>query len=219
MVTVPNRRGIIIIFPGKQYKLILADPPWRYDNKNTGGSNNSGSCQKYPTLSLEDIKTLPVRDIAMRDSCLFLWATSPLLPEAFEVMKSWGYQYKTAIYWRKIMSLGMGFWFRGQIEVCLLGVRGNVKAFRSQKQNFIQAKVRKHSQKPDELYEIIESLDLNPKIELFARERRDGWDAVGLDVCGICINDSINKIISGEPIEYCSIAQQQKTLVTYENSN
>ena len=171
-----------MIFPNKRYKLILADPPWEYDNKNTGGSNNSGASQKYKTMPLENIKNLPIPEISIDDSCLFLWATTPLLPEALEVMKAWGFKYKTAIYWRKIMSLGMGFWFRGQIEVCLFGIKGNIKAFHCQKPNFIQTHVRKHSQKPDELYGLIESFNLNPKIELFARDKREGWDSWGNQV-------------------------------------
>ena len=77
------------------------------------------------------------------------------------------------------MSLGMGFWFRGQVEVCLLGVRGKVKAFRSQRINIIESKVRRHSQKPEEMYELIESLGIDSKIELFAREKRSGWDSWG----------------------------------------
>lgn len=167
-------------FPNKQYKCILADPPWQYDNKCTGGSYTSGSAAKYNVMSLDDIKNLPISNISMKDSCLFLWATTPLLPEAFEVMKSWGFKYKTSIYWHKIMSLGLGYWFRGQVEICLFGIKGNIKAFRCQKPNFIQSKVMKHSKKPYELYNIIEGIEnLNPKIELFARERREGWDSWG----------------------------------------
>ncbi len=162
-----------------KYRCIYADPPWDYENKKTGGGLSSAAIQKYQTMSLEEIKNLPVPDIAMKDSCLFLWATTPLLPEGFEVMKAWGYKYKTAIYWRKIMSLGMGYWFRGQVELLLFGTKGKVKAFRCQKPNFIQTRARKHSQKPDEFYGLIEGLGLNPKIELFARERREGWDAIG----------------------------------------
>ena len=172
------------------YKIILADPPWSYQNKVTGRMNGkqpqgSGAETKYPTMNLEDIKKLHLSDLFTtfsKDSVLFLWATTPLLPDAFEVMREWGYQYKTTIYWRKIFSLGMGFWFRGQVEPCLMGIRGDIKAFRCQKANFIQSKVRKHSQKPDQLYAMIESLGISPKIELFARYRREGWDAWGNEV-------------------------------------
>lgn len=168
-----------IKLPNKKYKLIYVDPPWEYRNKNTGGSNIiSGASAKYPTMSLEEIKNIPISNIAMDDSCIFIWATTPLLPEAIEVLKSWGYTYKTSIYWNKI-SLGMGFWFRGQVEICLFGIRGNIKTFRCQHANFIESKTNKHSQKPYEMYTILESLNLNPKIELFARDKREGWDVFG----------------------------------------
>lgn len=159
----------MIPFPDTKYKCILADPPWSYSNKKTGGDLTAGAESKYHTMELQDICEMDIQSISEKDSCLFLWATTPLLPEAFQVLSSWGFKYKSALYWRKIMSLGMGYWFRGQVEVCLFGVRGNLKAFHSQEPNFIQSKVRAHSQKPDHIYGVIERLDLNPKIELFAR--------------------------------------------------
>lgn len=178
-----------------KYKVILCDPPWSYRNKKTGGSMKSGAEQKYPTLTVEQICSIPAPEIASRNSALFLWATTPMLPEAFQVMKSWGFTYKTAIYWRKIISLGMGFWFRGQVEQCLLGIKGNIKAFRLQRSNFIQSKAGKHSQKPLEMYEIIESIpDLVPRIELFAREPRQGWDTFGFDIDGKDISEALKLI-------------------------
>lgn len=173
-------------FPDKKYQVIVADPPWQYKNKNTGGSMKSGSAAKYPTMALEDICNLQVPDICERDAILFLWGTTPLADYSMEVMSAWGFKYKTKIYWRKIMSLGVGYWFRGQVEECLVGVRGNVKAFRSQRPNFIQSKVRNHSQKPEEFFELIEpSLDkfnLSNRIELFARQYRVGWDSWGNEI-------------------------------------
>ena len=165
-----------------KYKTILADPPWQYRNKKTGGSMNSGSASKYQVLSTDEICTLPIKDIRDKDCILFLWATTPLLPDAFQVMSAWGFEYKTAIYWRKIMSLGMGFWFRGQVELCLLGIKGKVKAFRSQHPNFIQYKVGKHSEKPKEFSELIEPFVIMPAIELFARKKRKGWDVWGNEI-------------------------------------
>ena len=166
-----------------KYKTILADPPWQYRNKRTGGSMKSGSAQKYKTMSTEEICNLSlIKEISAKDSILFLWSTIPMLPDAFKVMASWGYQYKTAIIWRKIMSLGMGFWFRGQCEICLMGIKGKIKAFKCQRANFIQSKVRKHSQKPEEFFELIESIIPYPAIELFAREQRENWDAVGDEI-------------------------------------
>jgi N6-adenosine-specific RNA methylase IME4 len=164
---------------------VVSDCPWSYRNVNTGGSMKSGSAQKYSTMSLEEICAMKVPEIMdPRGSVLFLWATTPLLPEAFRVMNSWKYKYKTAIYWRKIMSLGMGYWFRGQVELCLVGIRGKVPAFQHQKPNFIQSKVRAHSQKPEEFWELInpalDAHDLSPRIELFCRgESRPGWDGWG----------------------------------------
>jgi len=166
----------------KKYQIIYADPPWEYQNKRTGGSMRSGARDKYPTMKLEDILALPVGDIASEDSVLFLWATVPLLPEALSIVKGWGFGYKTLVVWRKIMSLGMGFWLRGQCELCLVGVRGTVKPFRLQRANFIQAKALNHSEKPKEMRQLIEETGLSPRIELFARQKVEGWDCWGNEV-------------------------------------
>lgn len=168
------------------YNVIYADPPWSYKNKNTGGSMKSGATAKYPCMTTEEIKTLPIKSIASRDSCLFLWATVPMLPDAMQVMEAWGYKYKTMLTWRKIMSLGMGYWYRGQCEHLLFGVKGKVKAFRYQHANFIQSKAGKHSEKPEEFRALIEAstgkLPDRRMVELFARSKHDGWDAWGNEV-------------------------------------
>ena len=170
------------------YDIIYADPPWAYRNKKTGGSMVSGAEAKYPTMSVDEISALPIKDIASKNSVLFMWATVPLMPEAFQVMKAWGYKYKTMITWRKIMSLGMGYWFRGQCEHLLLGVRGQVKAFRLQEPNFIQAKVLAHSEKPEEFRQLIEratsKMPSRNAVELFARRSVAGWDVFGNQVEG-----------------------------------
>ncbi len=177
----------------KKYQVILADPPWSYRNKRTGGSMISGADAKYPTMALDDIKQLPIGEIADKDSVLFLWATVPLLPDCLSVIDAWGFEYKTALFWRKIMSLGLGFWFRGQVELCLLGVKGKVKPFRLQKPNFIQTKALRHSEKPDEIRQLIEETGLSPRIELFARQRAEGWDCLGFDVDGKDIRQSLEE--------------------------
>lgn len=164
----------------QQYQVIYCDPPWSYRNKRTGANWSSGSASHYPTLSLNEILELPVRQIAEPDSVLFLWATVPLLPEGFAVMKEWGFKYKTAITWRKIMSLGMGYWFRGQTEHLLFGIRGKVPAFRCQSVNFLQAKAGRHSEKPAELRTLIEKVTPSQRrLEMFARTRHQGWDSWG----------------------------------------
>ena len=165
--------------PPRKYRTIVADPPWEYRNRKTGGSLISGAAQKYHVMSQDQIIALSVPEITERDAICFLWVPVPLLPDAFPVMDRWGFSYKTAIFWRKIMSLGLGFWFRGQVEVCLLGVKGNVKAFRCQKPNFIQSKAGRYSEKPERFWSLIAPHILQPGIELFAREERPGWDAFG----------------------------------------
>jgi site-specific DNA-methyltransferase (adenine-specific) len=173
---------IDIFNTNKKYRVIYADPPYQYRNVRTGGSMKSGSAQKYPVMKTEDICKLPVNKIGGNDSVLFLWSTVPMLEDALKILHAWGYEYKTAIFWRKIMSLGMGFWFRGQVELCLLGVKGKVKPFRLQKPNFIQTKALRHSQKPEEMRQLIEATGLQPRIELFARQPIEGWDCYGDEI-------------------------------------
>ena len=170
----------------EKYNVIYADPPWSYKNKKTGGSMKSGAEDQYPTMTIEEICDLPVKEISEKNACLFLWATVPLLPEALQVMEAWGFKYKTSIFWRKIISLGLGFWFRGQVEILLFGVRGKVKAFRCQKPNFIQAKALRHSEKPEEFRQLIElatkDIEDRKMVDLFARKTTPGWDVWGNEV-------------------------------------
>lgn len=177
----------------EKYNVLYIDPPWSYKNKNTGGSMKSGAANQYPTMTIEELCNLPIKNIAEKDSVLFLWAVVPLLPEALLVMSSWGYKYKTALFWWKIMSLGMGYWFRGQVEILLMGVKGKVKAFRCQKRNIFQIKVGKHSEKPEEFRKLIEEATKNmpdrKMIELFARKQVDEWDSIGNDIDGQDIRD------------------------------
>jgi site-specific DNA-methyltransferase (adenine-specific) len=116
-----------------------------------------------------------------RKGLCFLWITVPLLPDGFKVLEAWGYKYKTMITWKKVMSLGMGFWWRGQTEHLLFGVKGKIKAFRMQEKNIIQVKVGKHSEKPEEFRQLIERATphLVRKIELFATEKHEGWHSWG----------------------------------------
>ena len=169
-----------------KYKTILADPPWEYRNCKMKfmdawvSGSDGGAKSQYPTMSLDEIRSLPIiNEMRDKDCVLFLWATFPLLPEAFEVMKSWGFTYKTTLVWIKSGLPGMGFWFRVQGEVCLIGKRGNAKAFRSMHPNIFFAKATRHSRKPERFFNMIDPVIPRPAIELFARERRDGWDAWG----------------------------------------
>lgn len=146
----------------------------------------SGSASKYKTMTMEDLNSLPVKEIADPEGCvLFLWATVPLLPESIGLMKHWGFKWKTSLFWRKVGRLGMGFWYAGQIELCMLGIMGKVKPFRCRRRNVIESKPRAHSQKPDEIWELVEPYAQEPRIELFCRgEPRPGWYGWGLECKG-----------------------------------
>jgi N6-adenosine-specific RNA methylase IME4 len=165
----------------KLYGVIYADPPWRYDTVPMGDVARQNE-QHYPTMALADIKAIKVP--AADDCVLFLWATVPLLPEAIEVMKAWGFTYKSSSTWLKDKA-GLGYWVRGVVEHLLIGRRGDVPAPSPGDQfpGFMAAPRGRHSEKPECFAEEIEALFPNvPKLEMFAREVRVGWDAWGNEV-------------------------------------
>jgi N6-adenosine-specific RNA methylase IME4 len=203
----------------KKYKLIYADPAWSYDNKNVGEKGEGGASHIYDCMTLQEIKDLPINEIADKDCVLFLWGTIPMLPEALEVLNSWGFKYKTSLFWNKTPYLGMGYWFRNNVEILLVGVKGKVKAFGSNQANIIHYKVRQHSSKPPQFYTIIESLGLQPKVELFARTRRQGWDVWGNQVPNhtqmllhnICPKGAFNRNLKEDSAESSQIFLDRKT--------
>lgn len=169
------------------YGAILADPPWNFKVRSPKGEGRSAS-QHYSVMTLDDIKALPVADMAAADACLFLWATDPMLPQALEVMASWGFSYRTVgFHWAKTnrdgsFFTGMGFWTRACPEICLLGTRGHPKRVSKSVRRLIVAPRREHSRKPAEIKERIEKLVPGPYGELFSREHRSGWDAFGDEI-------------------------------------
>lgn len=168
------------------YQIIYADPPWRYDQKGLQGAAE----KHYSTMSLEDICKLPVGSISAKDSILFLWATFPQLPAALRVISAWGFKYKTvAFLWLKKNRkadrwfFGLGFWTRGNAEVCLLATRGHPKRQSSKIHQFIISPIEAHSKKPDIVRDkIVELAGDVPRIELFARQTTPGWDVWGNEV-------------------------------------
>jgi N6-adenosine-specific RNA methylase IME4 len=169
--------------PDRKYGVILADPEWRFEpySRNTGMDRAADN--HYPTSSTEIIATRPVAMIAADDCVLFLWATVPMLPDAFQVMAAWGFAYKSHAIWAKD-RVGTGYWFRNKHELLLVGTKGSVvaPAMGTQWESLIDGPVRAHSEKPDWQYELIETYFPNlPKIELNARRARPGWDSWGLD--------------------------------------
>lgn len=166
----------------KQYRVLYADPPWQYKDKSLrfGEEDRRGvssATQQYQLMSLDDIKQLKIP--AQSNSYLFLWATNPLLREAFDVMMSWGFDYKTTITWIK-PSFGLGYYFRGKTEHLLFGTKGKPgRLLRRDLPNILYGKSSRHSAKPDSAYELIEAACDAPYLELFARNRRYGWDVWG----------------------------------------
>src|SRR3990167_1569189 len=171
--------------PNKKYKVILADPPWKYNDKK--GNDPALGGITYPTMSNKELCALPIKDIADKDCILLMWVTMPKLEECFQVINAWGFRYITcAFVWVKknpngngIYS-GLGHWVNGNAELCLLAKKGTPKRLDKSIKQIIMSPLREHSRKPDETYGRIQRLfgDI-PRIELFARNRRQGWDVWG----------------------------------------
>lgn len=162
---VPSDIGL----PGveRQFRTIVADPPWRYGN---AGTRNAAD-KHYPTMTLEEICDLPVEAHAADDSHLYLWATAPLLREAFLVMAAWGFTYKTNLVWVK-PQIGMGNYFRVSHEHVLFGIRGSAPTRRNDVLSWFKVDRARHSAKPDAFLDIVESCSYGPGLELFARRRQ-----------------------------------------------
>ncbi|MBV8131771.1 MAG: DNA methyltransferase [Alphaproteobacteria bacterium] len=174
------------------YRVIYADPPWTFSTYSRKGKGRSAEAY-YDCMALADIKALPVAEWAADHCVLFLWTTDPLLEKAFEVIRAWGFTYKTVgFYWAKLRKpeplyddsnffTGLGFWTRANPEPCLLATRGNPHRLSANVRKLIVSPRREHSRKPDEVYPRIEALCEGPYLELFARCSQPGWDRWGLD--------------------------------------
>jgi len=170
----------------KEYSIIYADPPWAYRQKSLQGAAE----HHYKTMNIEDICQLPVSEIAAKDSVLFLWATFPQLPEALRLIKAWNFQYKSvAFVWLKKNKkadswfYGLGFWTRGNCEICLLATKGRPKRKAANVHQLIISPLEEHSKKPDIVRDkIVDLMGDLPRIELFARQQTPGWDAWGNEV-------------------------------------
>jgi N6-adenosine-specific RNA methylase IME4 len=173
-----------------KFGTILADPPWRFANRTGKMAPEHKRLMRYETMSMQDIYELPVAQLALPESHLYLWVPNALILEGLETMKRWGFTYKTHIIWHKIRKdggpdgRGVGFYFRNVTEMVLFGIRGSLRTLppgRSQV-NFIATRKREHSRKPDELYPIIEKCSPGPYLELFARHKRRGWKQWGNEI-------------------------------------
>ena len=173
---------------GKKYKTIYADPPWQFQNRTGKVAPEHKRLNRYSTMSLEEIKALPVAEVTDEKCHLYLWVPNALLPCGLEVMKAWGFEYKTNLIWEKVRKdgqpdgRGVGFYFRNVTEILLFGIKGGknrtLQAGRSQV-NLLRTMKREHSRKPDEFVDLIEACSSGPRLELFARGIRNGWDMWG----------------------------------------
>lgn len=190
---------------GKKYKIIYADPPWQYRVYSKKGKGRSAE-NHYHTMNIDDIRLLPVGEIADDDCVLFLWITFPCLKEGISVMESCGFTYKTCGFnWVKknkkkdTYFMGLGFWTRSNSEVCLIGTKGHPKRVSKAVPQVCDARVMEHSRKPSEVRErIVELCGDVPRIELFARETVKGWDCFGDEIDGADIRDALKEVIKDE---------------------
>jgi N6-adenosine-specific RNA methylase IME4 len=164
--------------PGdRRYAVIYADPPWHFEVYNEESGIERAAGNHYPTMSLDEICGLPIPNLATPDAVLFVWTTVPHLRESFNVLVAWGFEYKTNIVWVKD-KIGLGYFVRNQHELLLVATRGEIPCPlpANRPSSVIEAPRREHSRKPDEAYALIEQMYPElPKIELFARQARDGW--------------------------------------------
>lgn len=173
---------------GCRFRTVLADPPWQFQNRTGKVAPEHKRLSRYPTMSLDEIASLPVESLLEDTAHLYLWVPNALLLEGVRVLDAWGFQYKTNLIWHKVRKdggpdgRGVGFYFRNVTEMVLFGVRGkNARTLspgRSQV-NFLATQKREHSRKPDEMYKLIEDCSPGPYLELFARGVRPGWAVWG----------------------------------------
>ena len=184
-MTVEETYQDLLSFCGdRKFRTILADPPWQFQNRTGKMAPEHKRLNRYPTMKIEDIMNMPVPEITDEKAHLYLWVPNALLPAGLEVLKAWGFEYKTNIIWEKVRKdgfpdgRGVGFYFRNVTEMLLFGIKGDnnrtLAPARTQV-NLVRSMKREHSRKPDEIYPVIESCSPGPFIELFARGHRDNW--------------------------------------------
>jgi len=173
----------LLYFSPSCFGTILADPPWQFMNRTGKVAPEHKRLRRYSTMAVQQIVELPVARIAAARSHLYLWVPNALLREGLDVMRRWGFTYKTNVVWYKVRKdggpdgRGVGFYFRNVTELVLFGVRGALRTRQAGRRqvNLLASRKREHSRKPDQLYDVIEACSPGPYIELFARHRREGW--------------------------------------------
>jgi N6-adenosine-specific RNA methylase IME4 len=165
--------------PAGPFRVIVSDPPWAYE-KRAGDATHRGDLP-YPSMTTEEICALPVGELAHDDGCvLWLWTTNAFMRDAYRVLDAWGFQEKTILTWVKD-RMGLGDWLRGQTEHCILAVRGRPTVTLTNQTTALHGPMREHSRKPDEFYALVEALCPGSRVEMFARQVRDGWSPWGAE--------------------------------------
>lgn len=203
--------------PRHHYGAILSDNPWHFETWGEGGNRNVTS--KYPTMSIEEMCSMPVAELAADDCVLFMWVVWPKLFEALPIIQAWGFEYKTCAFcWTKADisqydlfrndadgQVGLGYWTRANTEACLLATKGKPKRLNADVRQPIIEPRREHSRKPDCLYDRIERLVVGPYVELFARTQRPGWS---------CWGNETEKFVHGQTSELVTpCAQSQLPII------
>jgi N6-adenosine-specific RNA methylase IME4 len=178
------------------FRTVLADPPWQFANRTGKMAPEHRRLHRYPTMTIEDICALPVKDLLADEAHLYLWVPNALVGWGLRVMEEWGFRYKTNIVWYKIRKdggpdgRGVGFYFRNVTELLLFGTKGHYRTLAPGRRmvNIIATQKREHSRKPDEVYDLIEQCSRGPYLELFARHEREGWILWGNEIPTNSIN-------------------------------
>jgi len=161
-----------------KYRTIVADPPWEQKNMNKWKRReNTNSSLPYSTMSINEIKALPVQDLTEEDCMCYIWTTNQFLPQTFEVLKDWGFKYLSTITWVK--PSGVGAWFVNRTQHIVVGYKGKLKMNKRFKPTVIFANPLRHSEKPKVFHELFEEVSYSPRLEMFARRKRVGWDIWG----------------------------------------
>lgn len=171
----------------EKYAVIYANPPWMYKHHNIfiladkTFTENNPNCYSQPWAT-EDIMALPVENLCEDNCVLFLWTTTPILPEALKVVNAWGFNYKTLFTWEKTNEGCRGYWFKTCTEHLIIATKGNVKAFGSNIRNCYHEPKWKYGRKPEYFYRLMEQVAKGKRIELFARSYRKGWDVWDMEI-------------------------------------
>ena len=182
-----------------KFGTVMADPPWLFNNSTGKMAPEHKRLFRYPTMTNEEIMSMPISEVTLPKSHLYLWVPNALIETGLEVMKRWGFTYKTNIVWYKVRKdggpdrRGVGFYFRNVTELLLFGVKGNIRTLGPGRSmpNIITSQKREHSRKPDEVYDVVEKCSEGPYLELFARHSRNNWVSWGNQVDSGSVSDNL----------------------------